>query len=66
MYMSIRREYVSLGIFLTVIWNPKKQQASGAVTSVVKLLLRFSLRMPSEAAKNARTLKMKWHLVSQF
>ena len=38
--------------------------ALGAVTSVVKLLLRFSLAILSEAAKNARTWEMKWRLVS--
>jgi hypothetical protein len=33
--------------------------ASGAVTLVLKLILRFLLMIPSEAAKNARTWDMK-------
>ncbi len=64
MYVLIRREYILLWMFLTAIWKPQKQQALGAVTLLVKLLLRFLLTMPLEAAKNARTWEMKCGLVS--
>jgi hypothetical protein len=30
---------------------------------VVKLLLKFSLTIPSETAKNTKTWEMKWHAV---
>ncbi len=59
MYMSMRSECVSLWIFSTAIWKPWKHLASADVTSVAKLLLRFLLTMPLEAAKKARTCKMK-------
>jgi hypothetical protein len=58
-YVSMRSDYVSLWMFSTVIWKPYKHLASGDVTLVAKLLLRFLLTMPLEAAKKARTCRMK-------
>jgi hypothetical protein len=63
MYLSMRREYILLWIFLAAIWKPQKHRALDPVTLAATLLLRFSLAMPSEEAKNARTWEMKWHSV---
>ena len=45
----MRSEHVLLWMFLTAIWNPYKHWASGDVTSVAKLLLRFLLTIPLKA-----------------
>ena len=46
--------------------NLKAVEAAGfrRCDFVAKLLLRFSLTMPSDAAKKARTCEMKWRLLS--
>ena len=57
---DVRVNEKQVGFAVDVLDSNLEAVEAGDVTSVAKLLLRFSLRMLSDEAKKSSTWEMKW------